>query len=285
MISVTETTSILIIYHAQCPDGFAAALAAYIWFEQQGRSKQVAYHAAEHGTVPPDCNNKDVYIVDFSYKRDTLICLCQQARKVVLIDHHISALKDLENLEQEQSNLKIYFDMQQSAAVLTWKYFFKSTVPLLFQYIEDRDIWKFQLDNSNDIMSAVISYPMEFKLWKSWLADDTTLDKLKQEGIVLNREKLRLIKKYEKRVRFGEIAGFVIPIVNAPAGIASDLLHKLSINQPFAASYEDRKDRCVWQLRSSGEQGLDVSEIATLYGGGGHKRASGFSTEIMDIKF
>jgi len=280
---MTKMPSILIIYHAQCPDGFAAALAANLWFQQQGTSREISYHAARHGTPPPDCNNKEVYIVDFSYKRDTLIEICKEANKVILIDHHISALKDLENLDQELNNLHVHFDMEHSGAILTWKYFFKSTAPILFQHIEDRDIWKFELANTNDIMSAVVSHPMEFKLWKSWLNDENSLDKLRLEGKVLNRERNKLIHKYKKRARNGKIAGYNIPIVNAPSSIASDLLQELSLDKPFAASYEDREDRRVWQLRSSGEQGLDVSEIATQYGGGGHKRASGFSTEIQDI--
>jgi uncharacterized protein len=283
MTSITQTPSILIIYHAHCPDGFAAALAANLWFEQQGLTKQVTYHAARHGTLPPDCDNMEVYIVDFSYKRDTLISLCQQANKVILIDHHISALKDLENLEQEQPNLEVHFDMEHSGAILTWNYFFNSSAPLLFQHVEDRDIWKFDLADTNDVMSAVVSHPMEFKLWKSWLSDESSLDRLKLEGKVLNRERNKLIHKYKKRARTGKIAGFTIPIVNAPSSIASDLLQELSNNHPFAASYEDREDRRIWQLRSSGDQGLDVSEIASQYGGGGHKRASGFSAEIQEI--
>jgi len=280
---MSKPSSILVIYHAQCPDGFAAALAANIWFEQQRISENISYHAGQHGTLPPDCTNKEVYIVDFSYKRDTLIAMCHQAKQVTLIDHHISALKDLENLEHEVNNIKIYFDMEHSGAILSWQHFFESPAPLLFQHIEDRDIWKFELKNTNDIMSAVVSYPMDFKLWNSWLEDDNSLEKLKLEGKVLNRERNKLVHKYKKRARSGEIAGYNIPIVNAPSSIASDLLQELSANKPFAASYEDREDRRVWQLRSSGEQGLDVSEIASQYGGGGHKRASGFSTEIQDI--
>ena len=280
---MTKLPSILIIYHAQCPDGFAAALAAHLWFEQQKTSQQISYHAARHGTLPPDCDNKEIYIVDFSYKRDTLIKMCQQANKITIIDHHISALRDLENLDQEFDNLHIHFDMLHSGAILTWQHFFKSSAPVLFQHIEDRDIWKFELADTNDIMSAVVSHPMDFELWKSWLNDNNSLDKLKLEGKILNRERSKLIHKYKKRARKGEIAGYTIPIVNAPSSIASDLLQLLSNNQPFAASYEDREDRRIWQLRSSGEQGLDVSEIATQYGGGGHKRASGFSTEIQDI--
>ena len=274
---------ILVIYHGHCPDGFAAALAIKLWFEKQKNTRSIDFYAAQHNTAAPDCSNKEVYIVDFSYKRGVLKTLCHQATQVILIDHHISALKDLENIEEEESNIEINFDMQHSGAILTWNYFFKTTAPLLFQYIEDRDIWKFELADTNDVMSAVVSYQMDFKLWESWLADNKSLEKLKREGKVLNRERKKMIHKYKQRARNGIIAGYAVPVVNAPSGIASDLLQQLSADKPFAASYEDREDRRIWQLRSCGDEGLDVSEIATQYGGGGHKRASGFTSEIEDI--
>ncbi len=283
-----QITPILIIYHASCPDGFAAALACKLHFKALGyheksKSKSISFFAARHGTLPPNCQDKNVYIVDFSYKRKILIDLCQEANKVILIDHHISALKDLENLEQQLDNLEVHFHMENSGAILTWNYFFNTTPPLLFQHVEDRDIWKFELPNTNDIMSAVISYPMEFPLWESWLNNKKSLENLILEGKVLNRERSKLIYKYKKRARIGEIANYTVPVVNAPSSIASDLLQDLSAGKPFAASYEDREDKRIWQLRSSGEEGLDVSEIATLYGGGGHKRASGFTTKVENI--
>lgn len=276
-------TPLLVIYHKHCPDGFAAALSIKLWYEKQEQTRSINFHAAQHGSSIPNCFNKEVYIVDFSYKRDVLKELCQQATKVILIDHHISALKDLENLEEEESNLEISFDMSRSGAILTWNYFFKTEAPMLFQHVEDRDIWKFEIADTNDVMSAVVSYPMEFKIWEAWLADKKGLEKLKLEGKVLNRERKKMIYKYKQRARSGIIAGYTIPVVNAPSSIASDLLQDLSADKAFAASYEDREDKRIWQLRSSGEQGLDVSEIATKYGGGGHKRASGFITEVQDI--
>ena len=36
------------------------------------------------------------------------------------------------------------------------------------------------------------------------------------------------------------------------------------------------KTLCIFSLRST-DDGLDVSEIATAYGGGGHRAAAGFS--------
>jgi len=133
-------------------------------------------------------------------------------------------------------------------------------------------------------MSAVVSHPMNFNLWQSWIENDSLLQALEEEGKILNRERDKLVKKYQKRARIEEIAGYQIPIVNAPGGIVSDLLQILSDGYPFAASYEDREDRRVWQLRSAGDKQIDVSQVAQLYGGGGHKNASGFSTPLTTIK-
>jgi len=279
---------IIIIYHGNCPDGFGAALATYLFFKQQDNYHQfkdhITYHKGMHGTTPPDCQGKEVYIVDFSYKRDDIKQLCQQAIKITLIDHHITALEDLNDLEQECDNLELNLDMTQSGAVLTWKYFHKIEVPQLLQHIQDNDLWQFKLDNTHTIISAIMSYPMKLKLWGSWLRSDKALDTLHREGLILQRQINKQIKRYKKAARMGNIAGYTIPVVNAPSSIGSELLHQLSDGYPFAAAYEDKAERRVWQLRSGGENAIDVAQIAQQFGGGGHKNASGFGTEVSTIE-
>ncbi|WP_198263748.1 phosphoesterase [sulfur-oxidizing endosymbiont of Gigantopelta aegis] len=280
---------ITVIFHGNCPDGFASALAAQLFFKQQDGYKQfkdnIIYHKGIHGTTPPDCQDRDVYIVDFSYKRNDITALCQQAAKVTIIDHHISALNDLAGLDEECENLHFNFDMNQSGAVLTWKYFHQDApVPKLFQHVQDNDLWRFELDNTQTIILAIMSYPMRLKLWSSWLIDDKALDVLHQEGLILERETKRQIKRYKKASRMGKIAGHIVPLVNAPSSIGSELLHQLSDGYPFAAAYEDKAEKRVWQLRSGGDKAIDVSKIALQFGGGGHKNASGFSTERINIE-
>ncbi len=274
---------VLIIYHGNCPDGFASALAADLFFQQyENYFSEVSYYNARHGNPPPDVTGKDVYILDFSFHRKDMELLCQQAHKVTLIDHHISAKKELHGLEYD--NLKIIFDMSQSGAILSWKFFHTSAAPQLFAHIQDNDLWQFKLDNTHRIIMAIMSYPMEFPLWTSWLDDDESLKQLSNEGIILERQTNKLIERYKSAARMGKIAGYSIPVVNAPGTIGSDLLHLLSDGHAFAAAYEDKRDRRVWQLRSGGKKAIDVSEIAQQYGGGGHKNASGFSSEHFIIE-
>lgn len=275
---------VVIIYHANCPDGFAAALAARLFFKQYDNHKShVSFYKGRHGSAAPDCQDKEVYIVDFSYRRQEMKLLCQQAVKVTLIDHHISAEKELVDLESECENLEIHFDMSQSGAILSWKHFHESPPPELFKHIQDNDLWQFKLNHTRSIIMAIMSYEMDFKLWTNWLNNENSLHELHKEGKILERQAKKLIKRYKQAARMGKIAGYTIPVVNAPTSIGSELLHQLSENYPFAAAYEDKLERRVWQLRSGGKKAIDVSEVAQQFGGGGHKNASGFSTEHFNI--
>ncbi|MCU7835723.1 MAG: phosphoesterase [gamma proteobacterium symbiont of Taylorina sp.] len=275
---------VIIIYHGNCPDGFAAALAADLFFRQyHNHHSHVSYYKGRHGNPSPDCQGKEVYIVDFSYHRKEMKSICQQALKVTLIDHHISAEKELQQLESEHNNLKILFDMSQSGAILSWKFFHTTPPPKLFEHIQDNDLWQFKLNRTRCIIMAIMSYPMEFELWSKWLESEEELLQLYNEGTILERQTNKLIERYKPAARQGKIAGYTIPVVNAPGSIGSELLHQLSDGYPFAAAYEDKRDKRVWQLRSGGKKAIDVSEIAQQFGGGGHKNASGFSTTHFTV--
>lgn len=278
---------IIVIYHANCPDGFAAALAAHLFFKQQldetSLKEKITYHQGYHGEAPPDCTGRQVYILDFSYKKNQMLQLCGQATQVTVLDHHISAMNELEGLEQECAGLELHFDMQQSGAILSWKHFHQSPPPLLFEHIQDNDLWQFKIPHTRQIISAILAYPMSFELWEQWLNNNSSVQQLYAEGKVLNRQRDRQIHKYKNRARTGVIAGYRVPVVNAPSSLASELLHQLADGEAFAASYEDTPDKRAWQLRSGGEKAVDVSRIAQLFGGGGHKNASGFSTQTFEI--
>ena len=69
-----------------------------------------------------------------------------------------------------------------------------------------------------------------------------------------------------------------MPAVNASPVDTSELLESLAVGHPFALSWSVRFDGVFqYSLRSSAN-GLDVSEIAKAYGGGGHAHAAGFQS-------
>jgi nanoRNase/pAp phosphatase (c-di-AMP/oligoRNAs hydrolase) len=66
-----------------------------------------------------------------------------------------------------------------------------------------------------------------------------------------------------------------VPAASLPYTLTSDTGHLMAQGEAFAAYYWDTPTGRVFSLRST-DEGLDVSEIAKQYGGGGHRNASGF---------
>ena len=59
--------------------------------------------------------------------------------------------------------------------------------------------------------------------------------------------------------------------------LASAAGDELSKDNAFAIIWHDTRDGVRVSIRSQREGGLDVSEIAKIYGGGGHRNAAGFT--------
>ncbi len=270
----------LVIYHGNCLDGFGAAYAAHRHFNAQG--VEAEYYAASHGEEMPDCSGREVYVVDFSFKREGMKQLCAVAAKVTVLDHHISAQEDLDGLEAEFDNLTVVFDMSRSGAVITWEHFHQEPVPQLLLHVQDQDLWNFDLAETKDINSALMSHPFDFELWHEVISSSERFNTLVSEGAAINRFRREMIESYKKRAVMGSIAGYEVPVVNCPRAIVSELVGELSEGHPFAAGYQDKGDKRSWSLRSSRNGGADVAKVAEQFGGGGHKNAAGFGTLLPE---
>ena len=217
----------LVIYHANCLDGFGAAFAAFSHF-RQGDDCPCDFVAASYGQHPPEVTGRDVYIVDFSYRRQVLQKLCRSARSVTVIDHHISAERDLAGLEREHANLRVVFDMDKSGAVLAWEYFHRKPPPRLLLHIQDRDLWRFELEGTNDIYAALMARPYDFRAWAELVADGEAPALLAAEGRAINRYRRVMIDMHRNKAVMGTIDGCQVPVVNCYEEIASDLLAELA---------------------------------------------------------
>lgn len=286
--------STLCIYHGQCADGFAAAYVVRLAYKARG--EPVDFHAGVYGDAPPDVTGRDVVIVDFSYKRAVLEEMARTARTITIIDHHKSAEEDLAyyaappeimDLSSDDFSwiakqdgcavIRAHFDMKHCGAVLVWDHFFPDVLlrPIL-RHIEDRDLWKFELEGTREIMAAVFSYPYEWPVWDAlWTAD---VDVLRSMGESIERKQRKDIAEFiEMSAHRLVIAGHSVPALNAPYMWASDAGHLMAEidDAPFAVCYWQTANGRSYSLRST-SRGLDVSEIAKLFGGGGHKHAAGF---------
>ena len=266
----------LVIYHAKCADGFSAA-----WVFHHHHKRTVMgqpypeFVPGRYGYAPPDVTGRDVYLVDFSYKRAVVATMLQQARSVTLIDHHQTALQDLADLP----GLVAYTDLHRSGATLAWDYLFPGQPrPLLLGHIEDRDLWRFKLPHTREIQSVVFSLEYTFENWDRLMAADPhDLIAMTAQGAAIERKHRKdvaeLVDTCRRRIN---IAGYEVWAASLPYTMASDGGELLALGEAFGAVYWDTADHRQWSLRSRGDDGTDVAAIAEIFGGGGHRNAAGF---------
>lgn len=281
----------VVIYHANCNDGFCAAwLCHKVWPDAE-------YVPMHYGADPSDVTGKNVIITDFSFKRPVMHEICAKARSVVVLDHHKTAEGELALLDDDHDNLFLAFDMDKSGGRLIWEYlclavegfpgnvstwwlrkgYSKANPPWLVNYTEDRDLWRWAWVHSREINAALRSYPLEFGVWDR--LNGTKLDRLCEEGAAILRYQQTVIDAHVRNAKEVGILGCTVLCCNATT-MFSEVAGELAKNRPFGAVHFDRPDgKRQWSLRSTND-GLDVAEIARQFGGGGHRNAAGFEGDI-----
>lgn len=259
----------LVIYHSNCADGFSAA---WVYWKRFGENCD--FHPGIYNEAPPDVAGREVFLVDFSYKRAVVEEMLKTAASIILVDHHKTALDDLKDLP----GLSQYCNLESSGAMLAWRHCFGSEdPPLLLGHIEDRDLWRFKLAGTREVSAFVFSHEYTFEQWdKLMSADQVELLKMTAAGAAIERKHHKdvaeLVKVCQRRMVIG---GHDVPVASLPYTMGSDAGHVMAQGEKFSAYYWDTAHHRSFGLRSTPD-GLDVADIAAQYGGGGHKHASGF---------
>lgn len=285
----------LVIYHANCPDGFTAA-----WVARKALGPDCEFVSANYGEEPPDVAGRRVYILDFSYKRPAMRRILSSAQSVVVLDHHKTAEVELAGIHDEfclrpdlitnspGSDLPVvHFDMNKSGCRLTWEHFHgQKPAPWIVGYVEDRDLWRWSLDSSREINAAIGSYPRTFDQWDRFGLFDYAhaYGWLRGEGAAILRCQGQLVDDICKSARVVNLGDGDVLAANTSV-LFGDVAGKLAVGRPYGVAWFQRRDGMIqWSLRSE-SGGLDVSEVASRFGGGGHRNAAGFQTDSASRAF
>jgi uncharacterized protein len=204
-------------------------------------------------------------------------------------DRHIewSAEDEREDTIGNGCAIHTLFDMERSGAGIAWDFFIGGDRESFINHVEDRDLWRFQYADTRNICASVFSYPYDFEVWDRF---PVALRELAIEGAAIERKHHKdiaeIIEKAERMMTFTGSVLDAVPVVNVPYTMGSDAAHALCMKYSitmhaderadfFAAYYWDSEGYRNFGLRSLPD-GADVSEIAKMYGGGGHKHAAGF---------
>ena len=266
----------VVIYHADCTDGFGAAYAAW-----KCLGNRAEYHPCKHGTEPPDVRGKNVVILDFSFNNETTKRMIEDANQLLIIDHHKSAMVELHDIPNT------HFDMTKSGAMLSWEFFHPGKeCPKFVQYIQDRDLWSWELPYSKEFAAAFDMVPFEFEEFEKFEDDSVFDDAVKRGSYILAYSKT-VVKKVCEKAQQRKLDEKDVLVVNASHWM-SEIGARLAPDCDFAMIwYWDHGEGHTKVSLRAFHDTVDVAEIAKRFGGGGHRKASGFQlpkgTHIEDI--
>lgn len=276
-----------VLYHANCFDGFGAAYAAWKHF-----GDKALYMAAHYDDkLPSFAPGSEVYMLDYSRKAQEMIAIVEGGARLEVIDHHKTAAVELDKVWEylpNSENFRYTFNIGKSGAVLAWERFhFQKPVPQLLLAIQDGDLWKFEMPETKRVRAALSATKFDFEVWDELIASTSSGYKnmtavvalLNKGRAILDYQEI-LVERFCEQATLMEIGGYYVPVVNTSLCM-SEVGHRLLELYPdakFAAYRYYRKDG-VLQVGLRGRGDFDVSEIAKMYGGGGHENSAGFEVK------
>ena len=264
----------LVLYHADCDDGFGAAYAAWL-----SLGDDATYQPVHHGDVVASelLAGRQVFILDFSFSPEIISTLSAVTTQIVLLDHHKSAAEQWQGVVAPP-NTAITFDMERSGAQMSWDYFHPGVSrPPLIDYIADRDLWRFALPGTREFCAGLSLQSNSFPVWRA-LSPEAVMADGRVVAAHQQRQIERILRSDQRPITLLGHQGLAANIVDN----TSEIGHRIALRSgTFALLFSIKGDRVMCSLRSLAP--FDVSEIAKHYGGGGHAQAAGFRMPIANF--
>lgn len=284
------------IYHRKCVDGIASAWIVQNYFKgitlvECGAGENVAEN------INLECfYQKNLIFLDVCPPtKDEIIALSKLAKEILIIDHHITTLENLQAIQLDKNlpNIKLVFDDTKAGCQLTWEYFCPNEeIPWFLSYIADRDLWKTTMPYSKEINNALYeerhtkTFENLDKLYKMKPSDiETFKEDLIRKGRILTDNRNALILQSTRSALKCKYKQYTIWVYTCPRHIISDVGSKLTRWRFKDGSYPDFVMTWIYDLElhqfcisfRSAKNTVDVHHIAHELSekGGGHRNAAG----------
>lgn len=270
----------IVIHHSNCWDGLVAAWSLGL------DPRTTTYIEYDHGNPTSAANQLVKFQLGEPYPDRIIAVDCfpefirGKADEVIVIDHHESAK---ERLADRTGLTEVVFDMTHSAAPLAWLWAHPGSaeyeVPTLVQYVEDRDLWKWELPDSHAVSAYLSTQPMTFETVARVRNEIVSglVGRIISKGRAILDYQAQVVQSAVNRAQVRVIDGVRCAVVNVTT-LVSETGHALvdGTDTPVALLY--RIDGAVLNVsvRTAKDSPLKANEIAARFGGGGHPQAAGF---------
>ena len=165
LLDIVKNTdrNIYVMYHRDM-DGIigGAQIYHFLRFWTQHDMNNISFIGCQYKEDYVDkIKDKDslIIFIDFSPTREEAEKLLNEDQVLMVIDHHIGAIKKLEGLAPLYSNYICWLDNTRAGCGLAHELFIAGSrenlefdrMTILSDYAEDRDLWKFELPDSKEI--------------------------------------------------------------------------------------------------------------------------------------
>jgi len=292
---MNDPNSVTIITHCDM-DGYCSGAIARKYFVEKYRSANtfVEVKITNHNR-PFDftqVSTDTVVVLDFSFKPDDMMRLKQICQHLIWIDHHATAITDMDRLNFNPAGVR---DTTKAACELAWEYFFPTRpTPMIVKLIGDADI------NSGMFLpdSAHLSYALyglmdlrpyhnAMPTWNMLFENEDIVKTKITDGKAISESADLYHSLIIKECSFEtELLGYKVLACNTRGN--GKLYDNLSNKGEYYALVTFIWQENIKQWRFSiysPNQINDVSLIAKEFGGGGHPFAAGFCVSALTDNF
>lgn len=268
----------IIFYHKNCADGFGAAWAARkLIAPPTGLQLIPIDFGSSHdmNKLAGSPSNTTVLFFDVVPDMEWLQNdLLSKYPNVEIHDHHVS------NRDLGKQYNKYYFNNNLSGCILAWNKLSSligenNPAPLLLQYVQDRDLWKWKLENSHLVNDYIITFPMNDYYWDKISEDiEKDINRVLFGGSLIGMHRTKQIDFMSQntyKIQYENKTYIVSNCSYAHSEFGSFLVNEYNCFGAILWSFDGNKIRVSFRSKNNN----DVSIVAKSLGGGGHKNAAG----------
>ena len=231
-------------------------------------------------------NLRELYRLQSPLVRDFLAKAAIDKTSAITFADYL-ADRDVADIFKYVSDGILSFDIKKCGAVLTWEYFFPDKlVPPALYYVQDRDLWQWQLPESKAINEAFTHHGRSDKLFQEiiQLSQSELVDKFAGLGNAIVQPKLRRSRELAATAQWRDFCGYRIMVCELNSlnvSYYNDVMEYLYTEfpeSPFVATYTPKSEGNGYKFSFRSAQrldGFDTTQISNQFGGGGHFHASG----------
>lgn len=238
-------------------------------------------------------DGETIFVVDFSFQPFEIMEQIADKANLIWLDHHKTAMKNAEDRNFTPLGIR---DMRLSGCELTWMYLapekkvagksIPEKMPKAIQYLGRYDVWDHTNKNTLPFQYGCRmenTDPNNQEFWTNLFFTDDEHERIIKNGKIILEYQRQQDEMYIKSRGFEvELEG--LKMIACNVGLRN--------SQLFDSAYDaDKHDAMMifcmlpnrkWTVSMyTSKEGIDVSDVAKKYGGGGHKGAAGFQCDKL----